>query len=200
MDDVTNVPIDGLALWDSEACATPATSLSVVRVDGNERLLVPFTTVMLRKQLHYVSCPAVSGYLQCNGDGCLLCRVGRQQDVRDLWPVYDVLEKQIGVLPISPNLRPQALRPQLAPILRRLKGGKEIFLISVRKLETAKFVVTTLALPEDAEDGAASIQAFQDQFAAGTVDLAGVYPRLSNEELAAIPEVATALKLKGLKL
>ena len=94
--------------------------MAVIRLDQNQRFLVPFTTMMSRTFLHYLTFPAIRGYVQCNGADCLLCRVGRQQDERDLWPVYDVLDKAVGVLPISPSQRPHALRPLLMPVLRRL--------------------------------------------------------------------------------
>jgi hypothetical protein len=39
----TNRPVDGLALWE-EGGEGPGADLAVIRLDQNERLLVPFTT------------------------------------------------------------------------------------------------------------------------------------------------------------
>src|SRR5262249_45348854 len=99
---------DGLDLWDSEAGGTAA-ALAVVRIDLNESLLVPFTTSMLRVKLHFLDTPAYRGFIHCPGDGCLLCRIGRKSEVRDLLPVYDAVARAVGVLPISESLRPNAL-------------------------------------------------------------------------------------------
>ncbi|MGH9038461.1 MAG: hypothetical protein ACRD0O_22110, partial [Acidimicrobiia bacterium] len=60
-----------------------------VRLDQNDRLLVPFTTSVERVSTHFLDYPSLRGYVRCNGPGCLLCRLGRKVDHRDLWPVYD---------------------------------------------------------------------------------------------------------------
>jgi hypothetical protein len=190
---------DGLDLWDAETTGPSVDALSAIHLDAHEKLLIPFTTGMKRVTLHYLDSAAFRGYVHCQGADCLVCRVGRQAEVRDLLPVYDAVAQTVGVLAISPNLRPQALRPQLAPILRRLKEDERL-IVTVRKLDTARFAVAMLPLPEDADDGAEKIQPFLDQFEAGSVDLGSIYPRLANEELAAIPEVAAHMRLKGIKL
>ena len=192
--------VDGLDLWETEADHGHAAPLSAVRLDGNARMLVPFTTIMVRATLHYVEHTSLRSYVHCNGAHCLLCRVGRQQDVRDLWPVYDVLAGAVAVLPISPSLRPHALRPLLKPVLHQVKEGKERFFIEVWKPDSYKFTVGTFPLPADADDGAAAIKAFQEKFDAGLVDLGSVYPRITNEDLAMYPEVATAMQMKGIGL
>jgi hypothetical protein len=190
-------PVDGLALWDAEALDNPGGSLRVIRPDQNERLLVPFTTTMLRAHLHYLSFAAVQGYVVCGGPGCLLCRVGRQQDVRDLLPLYDVLDKAVGVLAISPNQRPHALRPAIAPVLRRVARGEGPLLLTVRK-EGYKHLVGAEPLPAGADDGAAVIREFVGRFEAGAVDLTAPFQRLADEDLAAIDEVKTLMAAKGL--
>jgi hypothetical protein len=195
---VANQAADGLALWDSETATGEAGGLSVIRLDGNERLLIPFTTTMGRVTLHYVEYPALRGYVHCSGADCLHCRLGRKQDVRDLLPIYDPVEKTVGVLPIGPNMRPQALRPQVAPILRRLRDEAVTPLIAIRRDDSVTFIVSELALPADADTGGVTIRAFVEKSEAGEIDLGSVYPRLSNEELASIPEVAMALQLKGI--
>jgi hypothetical protein len=189
---------DGLDRWDAEAAGSTA-GLSLIRVDANESLVVPFTTSMVRVRIHFLEAAGYRGYLHCAGDGCLLCRVGRRPEVRDLLPMYDAVARAVGVLPISENLRPQALRPQLAPVLRQLRQGGRL-LVTLRKLDNVRFELGTLELPEDADDGADKVRAFTRQLESGAVDLAAVYPRLAAEELAAIPEVAHAMRLKGVTL
>jgi hypothetical protein len=188
---------DGLSLWDAETSSPPA-GLSLLRIDGNETLIIPFTTSMQRDTLHYLDSAAYRGYTHCPGPGCLLCRIGRQSEIRDLLPVYDPVAQAVAVLAISPNLRPHALRPQLAPLLRQLRQDARI-IIALRKLDNIRFAVTTLPLPDDADDGADKIAAFVKQVEANAIDLGSVYPRLGNEELAALPDVASAMRLKGIK-
>ena len=191
------MPVDGLALWDAEAVAGPAAGLATLRVDQNERPVIPFTTDMVRIDLHYVDFQALRGYVRCNGPSCLLCRVGRQPEMRDLLPVYDVLDKAVAVLVISPNLRPHALRPQLAPALRRLADGGPL-LVTLRKDGNGKFLVTSLPLPEGAADGAAVIRAFCERFDADLVDLASPFQRLADEDLASVEEIRSLMAAKGI--
>jgi hypothetical protein len=191
-------PVDGLALWESEADRGRPPALSAVRLDGNERLLIPFTTTLVRAHLHYLDYTSFRGYVHCNGPDCILCRIGRQQDVRDLWPVYDVLGRTVGVLPVSDTMRPHALRPQLMPVFRGLKENAQRVILAVRRLEAGQFVVHTQALLEGGHDGAAEIAAFHKDFEAGRFDLASVFPRVANQDLAGMPEVGLILKMKGL--
>lgn len=207
MDDVSTRPStppqtasplkDGLELWAAEARGTGTFALSAIRVDGNERLLIPFTTSLQRVSLHYIDSAALRGYVHCNGPDCLLCRTGRQVEVRDLLPVYDAIDRAVGVLAVSPNLRPQALRPQLIPVLRQLQDNRRV-LLAVRKLDTVRFSVGVLPLTDEADDGAEQIRAFVEAVSAGAVDLGSIYPRLGNEELKTIAQVAAAIRMKGM--
>jgi hypothetical protein len=95
-------------------------------------------------------------------------------------------------------MRPFALRPQLLPVLRQVKEGRARLLLSVRS-EQMKFHVGVAELPPDVDDGAAKVQRFLDQTERGEVDLSSVYPRHDNEALAALPEIATRLAVKGRK-
>jgi hypothetical protein len=190
-------PVDGLELWDTEALDNSVGSLSAIRLDQNERLVIPFTTSLVRKELHYLSFAAVQGYVLCNGPDCLLCRVGRQQDVRDLLPVYDVLDRAVGVLAIGPNQRPHALRPAIAPVLRRVARGEGPLLLTLCK-QGYKYVAGAQPLPAGADDGAAAIRDFRDRFEAGMVDLTAAFQRLANEDLAAIDEVKNLMTAKGI--
>ena len=185
-----------MSKWEGEAGHAPL-ALAEIRLDQNERLLVPFTTDVVEVQTHYLDYPSLRGYVRCNGSGCLLCRVGRQPERRDLLPVYDVIGGAVGVLPVSPNLRPHGLRPQLTPVLRRLKDNERV-LIAVRKPDRGRYRVTPLPLPDGAADGAGKIAEFLKQFGAGAIDLSSIYQKLTDEELKAVPEIATALKARGI--
>jgi hypothetical protein len=190
--------VDALLTWEEAGvAATPA--LSLVRLDANEHLLIPFTTQVQRVETHYLDYIGLRGYVRCCGADCLLCRIGRQRDTRDLLPVYDPLSRAVVVLPISPNIRPGALRPQVTPVLQRCKANERV-LIAVRKENVGTFRVSTCPLPEGVDDGADAILTFMEQFDTGAIDLASVYQQVLNEDLANIAEISCLLQLKGIKL
>jgi hypothetical protein len=193
-------PVDGLALWDSEAGRVAPAGLETVRLDQNESLLIPFTVSMLRVNLHYVRFKAIEAYVRCIEPDCLLCRLGRHRDMRDLLPVYDVLARAVVVLPISQSERPHALRPQLLPALRRMASGEGPLLLTVRKDGNSKFIMSALPLPEGADDGRAVIGPFCERLKAGQVDLASAFQLIPNAELAMIKEVSVMMQLKGVVL
>src|SRR5262249_17240898 len=114
---------------------------------------------------------------------------------RDLLPVYDALAQAVGVLPISPNQRPQGLRPQLMPILREVKGGKRL-VITLSKRDNVRFEVGSLPLGEDADDGSDKIAAFRKGLEAGDIDLGSVFLQLPNEELEQLPVVARSMQYR----
>jgi hypothetical protein len=190
-------PVDGLALWITEDAPGAREELTVVRLDENERLVIPFTTSMLRVNLHYAEFPTIRSFVRCNGSDCLLCRVGRQKDLRDLLPVYDVLDRTIGVLSISPNVRPHALRPALTPVLQRVARG-DVLLVCLRRNEH-RYLVTVHPLPPGVDDGAAVIRVFVEKFDAGQIDLASAFPMLDNATLAQIDGIRTLMTAKGIE-
>jgi len=192
-----NQPADGLALWDKEAADVPRDRLPLVRLDQNERYLVPFTTSMVRVSLHYLKFESLQGHVMCNGPGCPLCGVGQKPDVRDLVPVYDVLDKAVGVLAIGPDLRAHALRPAIQPVLRRVAAGEGPILLIVSR-EGYKYLAEDRPLPAGADDGAAAILAFRERFDAGRVDLTSPYQRMANEDMAAIGEVRSLRAARGI--
>lgn len=194
----TAQPTDALALWSKDPALTTAASIAAIRLDGNERLVIPFTASVVRVKVHYLNSASIRDYTHCNGDGCILCRLARQPETRDLLPVYDAVDKVVGVLPISTNLRANSLRPQLMAVLQRLKDQPRV-LLGLRKADNVRFTVATYDLPENADDGADVILRFMEDFDAGKIDLGSVFTRLSNDELAAIPEIAGAMTLKGIK-
>ena len=192
--------IDGLALWSSDGPGATPQSISVLRLDDNERLVIPFTTSLCRVSVHYTDAESYRGYLLCNGEDCLLCRIGKKSDTRDLWPVYDVIDRAVGVLPISPNIRPQGLRPQIHAAMTRLANDEPPFLMTIRSEGFGKFFVAIFDLPDDADDGAAVIAQFQRLLDSGRVDLTSAYDQLANEVLADTPELKAAMQAKGIKL
>jgi hypothetical protein len=188
---------DGARLWDEEAgAAAPAADLALARLDANEKLFVPFTTAVERVHVHYLDFLSFRGYVRCNGAGCALCRIRRAADVRDLLPVYDPLARAIVVIPVSPSQRPQALRPKLHPVLHRVQRSDAPVVVGIRRVDQA-YHVSLYDLPDGADDGAVVVSEFRKQLDAGRVDLAAVYQQLPDEEIANLPEVATALQLLG---
>ena len=168
--------------------------LEVVRLDASETAMIPFSTDGEAVSLHYCEYKEIGGYVHCNGPGCVLCRCGRKAEERLLLAVYLPATGGIAVLPISPNSRAGALRPQLIPILR---SGRRVALL-ISKPDRVKFTVSTIDLVNDMDDGAAVIKPFLAEWQAGGVKLASVFPQLDNRTLADIPGVASMLKLKGI--
>src|SRR5699024_9010057 len=123
-------------------------------------------------------------YTRCQGDGCLLCRLGKARKHFDLIPVYDPVGRAVAVLPVPANQRPGALAPLLMPHLRALRGGARVVL-EVRHHGHGVYAVAALPLPADADDGAAAVARFQAEVEAGRVDLRDAYASLANAELAA---------------
>jgi hypothetical protein len=185
-------------MWNAEDAAGSREDLTLLRLNENERLVIPFTITMVRVLTHYADFPEVRGYVRCNGPDCVLCRVGRQQEVRDLLPVYDVLDQSVVVLAISLNVRPQALRPALRPVLQRVAKGEGPLVLSLRK-EGYRYLVGVQPLPTGADDGAAVIDAFREKFDAGEIDLAGPFPALDNATLAGINSVRILMIAKGIE-
>jgi len=109
------------------------------------------------------------------------------------------LDQVVGVLPVSKNVRAHALQPQLTPVLKRVEADERPFLLIISKPSYNKFVVTTKDLPSGADDGAAVIAKFQDSLTSG-LDLATAFDRLTNETLAAIPEVNKFMVARGITL
>jgi hypothetical protein len=195
-----NELVDGLALWDAETGDSPLEGLSLVKINQNERLVHLFTTTMVRVNVHFTEIEDHRGYLRCNGPGCVLCRIGRKLDTRDLLPVYDLLDRTVSVLPISTSQRPYALRPLLSPVLRRVAGGDGRVLIALKSENYYKFSVAVLRLPENADDGTGAIRLFCDRLEDGLIDLASAYQQMENADLAAVRWVKDHMVAKGITL
>jgi hypothetical protein len=114
--------------------------------------------------------------------------------------MYDLMEKSVGVLLVSTSLRPNALRPQVLPVLKRVESAERPFLMTVKKMGTVTFIVTTTPLPESADDGASIIAQFQAGIDSGAINLSSAFPRIDNAVLQEIPEIAIAVAAKGIVL
>jgi hypothetical protein len=170
-----------------------ADTLQVVRLQADEVAVVPFTSEVTLARVHYCDEPEIRGYAHCNGADCVLCRAGRRVEERLLLPVYVPASRGIGVLPITRSCRPGALLPQVLPALR---SGKRVVLL-ISRPDRARYHVGTVELSEGMEDGAACIKAFTRLWEARQIDLASVFPRHDNRDLAAIPAIQTMLRYKG---
>jgi hypothetical protein len=187
---------DAVAAWRQEV-RPAATVLREVRLDGSTRLLVPFTHTVEEVEVHYLEYPSLRGYCRCNGPQCTLCRIGRNRESRDLLPVYDPVAREVVVLPVSPSLRPGALKPQLMHVLEQVKNNKSL-LVTVRKPDRATFSVTVTPLPENADDGCDVILDFLQKYDSGGCELCSIYSLLGNQQLAVIPEIVSTLRTLGM--
>ena len=59
------------------------------------------------------------------------------------------------------------------------------------------YTVTSMPLQADVADGAEVIKTFLEDHQKGTIQLDSVFPKVTNEQLAAIPEIDRMLKLRG---
>lgn len=190
------VLVDALSHWKGDDIETTPTTLRLARLNANMQWFVPFTTTVARCRVHYLEYPSVRGYVRCNGPGCVVCRIGRQCDERDLWPVYDALDGAVVVMAVSPSMRPQALRPRLLPVMHRIQKAAGPLVIGVRQVDREHAVVVN-DLPVGADDGADAVRVFKAALDAGRIDLRSAYLTVPNEVLESVPEVRTALTLIG---
>jgi hypothetical protein len=166
-----------------------------VRVGPHETLLLLFTSWVQPVRLHYRETEPYKGNIQCAGAGCPICQAGKAADERRLLPVYDVIAQAVRVLPVSPNMRPWALAPQLRPVLRRVEAGEKP-VIGVTRNDRYECTVSTYTWVEDGGRAAQAIAAFFEGYQAGTVDLAAVYPRVDADEMARFGDVAQISRYK----
>jgi hypothetical protein len=194
-------PVNGPKLWaDEAASAGLVAATSVAQLGNDEFLALLFTADVVRTRSHFLNTPTMRGYVRCTGGDCLLCQLNRQCEVRDLLPVYSPVERAVVVLPISPNMRPAALRPQLVPLLQQLQrdGGRPP-LVGIRRIDVGRYTVSSLPLPADADDGAPVIKAFRTGMDSGEIDLAATYSAPIRQELAMLPDIVAAMRARGLK-
>jgi len=168
-------------------------SFDLVRLGGQEVAVIPFTSSSAVVKLHYNDEPEARGYVRCNGEDCVLCRLGRTAEERALLPVFLPSQETFGVIAISPSSRPGALRPQLMPLLRSEKP----LVLFIKKPDQMTFAVGSKEVDLKRFGRERRIADFQRKLEAGEVDLTSVYPCQSNEALARVPGINRMLQLKG---
>ena len=164
-------------------------------LNENETALIFFTQKGERTTLHYCDEPEIHDSVLCLGSDCLLCRIGRKRDQRILLPVYLPLSRCVAVLTVSTSLRPNALLPQIGPILT---AGKPMVAFVTRHY--SKFTVSTAELSQDTDAGEATIEKFLKESETKKLQLSAVYQRLENEQLSAVSGIAEMARLKGIQV
>jgi hypothetical protein len=165
--------------------------LQRVRINENEVPIIPFTSEGVRCEVHYCDEADIRDYVLCNGADCILCRVGKKKDQRVLLPVYRPVNQSIAVLPVSPSLRPLALLPQIAAVL---KSKRPMVLFIARR--GSQFRVSSCELKDNMDSGSEAIKRFKEEYEAGTVDLTSVLSRIPNEQLKLVSEIAQILQYR----
>jgi len=188
--------VDLFDIWGAEKALQRDKPLEAVRFNGQEVAGLLFTSTTVLAKLHYNDEPEARGYVHCNSEGCVLCRLGRTAEEKALLPVYLPVQDTIGVIAISPTSRPGALRPQLLPLLR---SGKRL-VVFIKKADRMTFQVGSKEVDPTVYQCDRLIEDFERRLEAGEIDLTSVYPRLSNDALAKVPGIATMLLLKGVKV
>lgn len=181
-------------LLDVTAAESMGSLLDVVRLGSDETAIIFFTSDSEEVDIHYCSETEINGYVLCNNPDCVLCRIGRRRDQRLLLPVYLPTPGCVGILPVSRSLRPYALLPQIASVL---KAEKPMVMFVTR--DGAKYTVSTTELQKDVDGGEVAIKSFKDEYESGHHDLASVYPKIDNDELAGVEKISRMMALKGIR-
>jgi hypothetical protein len=181
-------------LLDLAAAESTDSPLEIVRLGSDEIAFIPFTKEGEEIKLHYCSEIEIQSYVMCNGNDCVLCKVGRKQEMRVLLPVYLPVAGCVGVLPVSPSLRPFSLLPQISNVW---KAEKPMVMFVTR--QNAKFTVSTADLQKDVDGGESEIKRFLETYNSGRLELSSMYLRIDNEQLAGIEEITRMLALKGIR-
>ena len=171
-------------------------TLELIRLDESDLALVFFTPKSVKVTVHYCHESEIRGYAHCLENDCVLCRIGRRRDDRYLLPAYLPAAGTVGVLPVPTSLRPNALLPQLAPILEADKP----MVAFVTRRDRSKYTVTSAELPDAASGGEHLIKKFLEDYEKGEVQLDSIFQRLENKQLASVSEIAEMMKLKGIEL
>tara|TARA_R110002072_G_scaffold302603_1_gene486685 strand:+ start:147012 stop:147713 length:702 start_codon:yes stop_codon:yes gene_type:complete len=196
---------NALELFQSETETEAPESLHTVRVGEDSRFVVPFTLSLSTVDVHYVDYPSdeangstgLRGYIRCNDEACVLCHIGVKKTLRHLLPVYDIEEGSVGVLGFTDNVRPKSLRAQLIPALKRVDADDPPFLLEISRSGKSDFQVEQHELPAEAKNGADAITNFIGRLKRGEVSIDSTIETVSNDSLAAIPNVERILSTKG---
>lgn len=194
--DMGNIQTDEIDVLEFvETASEDNLPLEIIRMNNDESAIIPFTSKTTPVDLHFCPEGEINGYVKCNGGDCVLCRIGRKIEKKLLAPVYNATSGVVGILPISHSLRPYALLPQYSHVL---KSGRPMVMFVKR--EGAKYTVSTTEVGEDVDVGEVAIKQFLEEYKAGMHDFSAVYPKIGNEELGRVDEIARMMALKGIKL
>ena len=181
-------------ILDVVASEVAESTLEVVRLGNDETAIIPFTADSEGIDLHYCSETEINGYVVCNGPECVLCRIGRRKEERLLLPVYLPASGCVGILPVSRSLRPYALLPQISNVL---KSDTLMVMFVIR--EVGKYMISTKSLEKDMDGGELQIKEFLEDYAAGSINLIDLYPKIDNEQLLGVDGIQKMAALKGIK-
>ncbi len=191
-----NMPEKGSArvnLLEMVAADSMESPLERVKLGSDETAMIPFTADGETIDLHYCNETEISGYVICNGHDCLLCRVGRKKDQKLLIPIYLPSSSSVGILMVGRSLRPYALLPQIANVL---KADTPMVMFVTR--DGGKYTVSTTDLQKDVESGEMVIKRFLDHYEANRYDFASLFQKLSNQQLANVEDIARIMPFKGI--
>jgi hypothetical protein len=79
------------------------------------------------------------------------------------------------------------------PILRSDKRVAAL----IQRVDRVKYQVGSVELTDGMDDGANTIAEFQARWESGEINLASVYPKIENSDLAQVPSITAMLRLKG---
>jgi hypothetical protein len=190
-----SVPVQ-INLFDFLAQPRSSATPEIIRIDENEKPIIPFTPTGVQIHVHFIEESEVRAYVHCLGDNCLLCRAGKQKVDRIVMPVVVPTEHRIGLLMMSASMRPGALLYQVGQHLQAAVNGERKTLF-IKRLGT-QFIVSANTLRDGESDGAALVRQFLVDYEAGKLDLRLAVQTLTNEQIQAIPSIYMVLKLKGI--
>ena len=181
-------------ILDVVASEIAESTLEVVRLGNDETAIIPFTADSEGIDLHYCSETEINSYVVCNGPDCVLCKIGRRKEERLLLPVYLPASGCVGILPVSRSLRPYALLPQISNVL---KSDTLMVMFVIR--EVGKYMISTKSLEKDMDGGELQIKEFLEDYAAGSINLIDLYPKIDHEQLLGVDGIQKMAALKGIK-
>ncbi len=181
-------------ILDVVASEIAESTLEVVRLGNDETAIIPFTADSEGIDLHYCSETEINSYVVCNGPDCVLCKIGIRKEERLLLPVYLPASGCVGILPVSRSLRPYALLPQISNVL---KSDTLMVMFVIR--EVGKYMISTKSLEKDMDGGELQIKEFLEDYAAGSINLIDLYPKIDNEQLLGVDGIQKMAALKGIK-
>lgn len=179
--------------WAKDSSSSAEQPLEMVRIGYDACHILFFTPEGCQVRVHYAE--EEKAYVHCNGNSCMMCRVGKAPQIRHLLPVYEVAAGKIGVLSIlySKNPKPGSLKVQLEGLKPTVNGQR---LVAIRKVDDYRFAVVSEELAEDFDDGTKPVAKFVRQMEAGKVNLRAVYRTLTNAQMAELDGVANLIKVR----